>query len=197
MEELLIHQQLPSRLRDQKVKRGVMETNGPKKTKAIDFDLEIRALAGEAHVGRMSRLLKQARGMIRGELREVSIAIVGDRKMARLHEGFMGIAGPTDVLTFELQHDNRGRVTAGEVVVNAQEAARQARAHGVQLEDELLLYALHGLLHLSGYNDTTKSAYTKMHRTEDRILTKLGVGRVFARRSVSRPRRKQAKGRRA
>jgi probable rRNA maturation factor len=151
------------------------------KTEKQPFDLTVTAAAGTAHAARLRRMLPKARQLVGGQVRELSVAVVGDRKMAELHESFMGIAGPTDVLTFELDHDGRGRVTAGEVVVNVQEATRRAREHGVGVADELLLYAVHGLLHLSGYDDTTTSAYTKMHRKEDQILTKLGVGRVFAR----------------
>jgi probable rRNA maturation factor len=155
------------------------------------FALDVGASAGKRHAAMLRRMLPKAREMVGGRLVELSVAIVGDRKMAELHEIFMGIVGPTDVLTFEMDHDDRGRVTAGEVVVNVQEATRRAREHGVDVGEELLLYAIHGLLHLSGYDDTTKTAYTKMHRTEDHILTKLGIGPVFA-----RDRAKPARGRR-
>ena len=100
--------------------------------------------------------------------------------MSALHEQFMGIPGPTDVLTFPLDLDTRGRPVAGEVVVCASEARRRAKEHGVPLERELLLYALHGLLHLCGYDDRTDASFRAMHRTEDQILTRLGVGPVFA-----------------
>jgi probable rRNA maturation factor len=92
----------------------------------------------------------------------------------------MGIPGPTDVLTFPLEADAGGRVTGGEVVVCVPEARRRAREHRTRLEHELLLYALHGMLHLCGYDDRTQRAYAKMHRTEDQILKKLGIGPVFA-----------------
>jgi probable rRNA maturation factor len=100
--------------------------------------------------------------------------------MAELHAQFMGIPSPTDVLTFPLDHDEKGSVIAGEVVVCVPEARRQAKARGVAVERELLLYALHGMLHLCGYDDRTDAAFRTMHRTEDRILTQLGVGPVFS-----------------
>ena len=99
--------------------------------------------------------------------------------MAALHEQFLGIPGPTDVLTFPLDEDGQGRVTAGEVVICVPEARRQAKRNGVGVERELLLYALHGMLHLCGYDDRTAAAFRTMHATEDRILTQLGVGPVF------------------
>lgn len=153
----------------------------PPLPKQEPLELSVTAAAGKAHAAMLKRMLPKARALVGGRVRELSLAVVGDRKMAELHEAFMGIAGPTDVLTFELDHDARGRVTAGEVVVNVQEATRRAKEHGAAVGHELLLYAVHGLLHLSGYDDTTKMAYAKMHRKEDQVLTELGVGRVFAR----------------
>jgi probable rRNA maturation factor len=164
----------------------------PKKP-AQSFDLSVTASAGRQYASILNRMLPRARSLVGGRVAELSVAIVGDRKMAELHETFMGIEGPTDVLTFELDHDARGRVTAGEVVVNVQEARRRATEHGAGVGEELLLYAIHGLLHLSGYDDTTKMAYMKMHRKEDDILTKLGFGQVFAR-EPKKPARRQRRG---
>lgn len=100
--------------------------------------------------------------------------------MSRLHEQFMGISGPTDVLTFPLEIDRRGRPTSGEIVVCVGEARRQARARGLPVRHELLLYAIHGLLHLCGFDDTSEAAFRKMHEAEDTILSRLGIGPVFA-----------------
>ena len=118
--------------------------------------------------------------MLRPPLCELSLALVGDRRMAELHEQFLGIPGPTDVLTFPLETDRRGGVTAGEVVVCVPQASRRARTEGVSVERELLLYALHGMLHLAGFDDRTDPDFAAMHRTEDDILTRLGVGPVFS-----------------
>ena len=116
----------------------------------------------------------------------LSLALVTDAEMSRLHESYLGIPGPTDVLTFELDHDARGRVLAGEVIVCLPEAKRQARLRGSTPGNELLLYALHGMLHLSGFDDRTAAGYQAMHRKEDQILMRLGVGPVFAGRTRDR-----------
>jgi probable rRNA maturation factor len=117
--------------------------------------------------------------MLKAPLRELSLALVGDARMAELHERYMDIPGPTDVLTFPLDQDEHGRVTHGEVIVCVPEARRRAGEHGVPLRSELLLYGLHGMLHLCGHDDRTARGYQKMHRTEDRILTALGIGPTF------------------
>jgi probable rRNA maturation factor len=123
------------------------------------------------------KLTRSAAGL---PLRELSIALVGDRQMSELHREFMGIAGPTDVLTFPLDTDARGRVTAGEVVICIPHARRAAKERKIPLQREVLLYAVHGMLHLLGYDDRTDRAYRVMHQTEDDLLTNLGLGPVFA-----------------
>lgn len=124
--------------------------------------------------------LRAAHAVLRPALAELSVALVGDKRMSELHEQFMGIAGPTDVLTFPIDEDARGRATSGEVVVCVPEARRRARLEGTQLRNEVLLYALHGMLHLCGYDDRTPAGFRKMHRAEDWILSQIGVGAVFA-----------------
>jgi len=145
------------------------------------FSLEISARTGKAFVPYLRRYLPRARALLKAPLREMSWALVGDKRMSELHERFMGMAGPTDVLTFELEHDARGRVVAGEVVVCVPHAVRVARRSGVAARKEVLLYALHGMLHLCGFDDRTDRDFVRMHQREDDILKRLGVGAVFAR----------------
>jgi probable rRNA maturation factor len=144
------------------------------------FSLDISARTGAAHAPFLRRHLVSAHRMLKSHLREMSVALVGDRRMADLHERFMDIAGPTDVLTFELDHDARGRVVAGEVVVCVPFAVRAAKKSGIAVRDEVLLYALHGMLHLCGFDDRTDRDFAIMHQREDYILRRLGVGSVFS-----------------
>ena len=93
-------------------------------------------------------------------LEEISVAIVSDRAMARLHVAFMGIAGPTDVLTFD----------HGEIVMSAQTAALYAPDYGHRIEQELALYTVHGLLHLNGFDDVTSPDAARMRKVQSRVL---------------------------
>jgi probable rRNA maturation factor len=143
------------------------------------LDLNITATAGQSLVPYLRRHLPCAHRLVKSSLKELSVALVGDAKMSELHERFMSLAGPTDVLSFPLEHDGRGRCVAGEVVVCVPEARRRARERQLPVRNEVLLYAIHGMLHLIGFDDRTQADYRKMHRTEDRILTELGIGATF------------------
>jgi probable rRNA maturation factor len=127
------------------------------------LSIDVSGRTGSAYIPYLKRNLTRAHAVLRPALGEFSLALVGNARMAELHEQFMNVPGPTDVLTFELDHDARGRVTAGEVVVCVPYALREARRRGVSPRDELLLYALHGMLHLCGYDDLTDRDFAKMH----------------------------------
>ena len=111
---------------------------------------------------------------------EIGLVLVGDKLMTDLHARYSGEASPTDVLTFEVGHDDAGRCVAGEVVVCVPQAKRTCRGRGTPVRHELLLYALHGVLHLCGYDDRERGDFDAMHAKEDDVLTRVGVGPVFS-----------------
>jgi len=152
----------------------------PRAPKPQPLKLEVTAKTGKAFVPFLREKMLAAHQLLRPPLRELSLALVNDSAMSKLHEQFMSIAGPTDVLTFPIDEDKRGRIMAGEVIVCVPEARRQARVMRTTVERELLLYALHGMLHLCSFDDRTAAGFQEMHRTEDQILKRLGVGPVFA-----------------
>lgn len=108
----------------------------------------------------------------------VALLIVGDDEMARLHEQYKQSPGTTDVLTFDLRESPADAIE-GDIALCIDEAARQAQSRGHEVRLELLLYAVHGLLHLCGYDDQTRAQYARMHRREDELLEKAGLGPVF------------------
>jgi rRNA maturation RNase YbeY len=109
-----------------------------------------------------------------------SITLVDDPTMRDLHQRTMDIDTTTDVLTFDLRDRGQGDLDL-DTVICVDEAARQATAHHHALREEILLYAIHSLLHVLGYNDTTSKAAARMHKREDELLVRLGVGPVYAR----------------
>jgi probable rRNA maturation factor len=105
--------------------------------------------------------------------RPAVVALVDDRAIAGLHARFLGVRGPTDVLTFP------GGEGASEIVVSGETALREARARGVAPLHELLLYVVHGALHLMGHDDRTPRARARMRAAERAALRRLGLGDVF------------------
>jgi probable rRNA maturation factor len=111
----------------------------------------------------------------------VSVAVVDDPTIARLNEQFLRHQGPTDVLSFLLE---QGPGTLeGEVVASAETAARAAPEYGWPPQDELLLYVIHGALHLAGHDDATPAQRARMRRREREVLNRLDMeGRYEERR---------------
>jgi len=130
--------------------------NPQRKIRVNVGDLETFA---EGAVQRCLQLRKGKRSDLR-KLREVFVWLISDRRMAVLHQQFLGQVGPTDVLTF--QH--------GEIFISVETARRHARAFGNSLTRELELYIVHGLLHLHGFDDQTPAEARKMKTAQEKIL---------------------------
>ncbi len=104
--------------------------------------------------------------------------------MITLHDRTMRIPTTTDVLTFDLRDaaasDVEGCAVELDTVLCRDEAIRRATDHRHGPLQELLLYAIHSLLHVQGYDDRRKADAARMHRREDALLIALGVGAVYA-----------------
>lgn len=103
------------------------------------------------------------------ESAEICVLVLDDRGIARLHEQWLGIAGPTDVITFDLSDAARPGVLLGDIAVSAETARRTARELGWQPRHELAYYVVHGVLHLSGFDDHDPADRRAM-RARERVL---------------------------
>lgn len=122
-------------------------------------------------------LLERSLAFLPRPVVRVHLEVVGDAEMDRLHRRHSGIAGTTDVLTFPAHAE--GEAIDVDLVACADEAARRGAEFGHGVERELLLYAIHGLLHCCGHDDHEAAAHARMHEEEDRILRALGVGATY------------------
>jgi len=100
---------------------------------------------------------------------EVDLAVVGSEEMASLNRRYLRRSGPTDVLSFDLSDAGAGRLCV-QLVVCGDLAAARAREFGISAQRELMLYVVHGLLHLTGHDDKTASAAARMCARENEIL---------------------------
>lgn len=108
-------------------------------------------------------LCARERGTGLTSLSQIDILLISDRRIAQLHQQFMKIPGPTDVITF--QH--------GEIFISVETAGRQAKEQRTSLGNELRLYLVHGLLHLRGFDDHAASARKRMAAVQEKILEAL------------------------
>ncbi len=100
------------------------------------------------------------------KLSRLDFILVDRDTMVRVHGDFLDDPTETDVITFPY----------GEIVVCPAVAQEQAEAHGLSTNDEVLLYCLHGLLHLAGYDDTTPALAKEMGRAQTRLLKDVREG---------------------
>lgn len=91
---------------------------------------------------------------------EIVVVFVSDARMEGIHREFMGVEGPTDVITF--QH--------GEIIISVETAERQAKGFSTSFSQELRLYFVHGLLHLAGLDDLTEDGCRKMAAAQELIV---------------------------
>src|SRR2546428_428908 len=105
----------------------------------------------------------------------LSLALVSDDQIRSLHREFLNEDRATDVISFPLesppsasQPRGRGRPKGifGEVVVSSETALREARKRRLPPEEELALYAIHGTLHLVGFDDRDRESRRKMRQAE-------------------------------
>ncbi len=115
-----------------------------------------------------SRLKTQDSGL------SLSIAFVDNEKIMALNKKFLGHNEPTDVISFPLEDEHLHPDSVfGEIVVSAQMALETANTMHTDVEGELMLYVIHGLLHLIGYDDTSKKKAQAMHKREHELLDKV------------------------
>lgn len=119
---------------------------------------------------------------------DLNVIIVDDARIAKLHVQYLGVEGSTDVITFDLvdPKEHKAGYIEGEIFVCLDEARRSCARRGIDVEHELLLYMIHGLLHLLGYDDHDPEDYRRMHRREDELLEQIGVGAVFKKKMIKK-----------
>ncbi len=122
------------------------------------------------------RLIEAGRRVLHGQgvrLGSLSIAVVEDATIHELNRRYLQHDYPTDVLSFLLE-ESPGQVV-GEVVVSADTAAERCGEFGWTVHDELLLYVVHGVLHLVGFDDGTAAQRAAMRARERFYLSELGL----------------------
>ena len=114
--------------------------------------VEVSVGEGVAPPVRPERLEAAVRHVLRAEgvaEAEISIALLADGAIAAMNDQFLEHEGPTDVITFAMHEGDEPPL--GDVYVGVEQAVRQAAEFGATPEEEVLRVAVHGVLHVLGY----------------------------------------------
>jgi probable rRNA maturation factor len=103
---------------------------------------------------------------------EINVSFVEDDYMTELHIKWMDEPGTTDVLSFpmDMPETPGEAVTLGDIVISPVVAAEQAKAQGHSIEHEIYILAIHGLLHIIGYDHADKAEEKVMFDLQEKII---------------------------
>jgi rRNA maturation RNase YbeY len=96
---------------------------------------------------------------------EISFIITSDNYLRTINREFLNHDYFTDVITFDYSTDHK---VNGEIYISEDTVRLNAEAYNVDVDNEMLRVMLHGVLHLAGHNDKTKSQQQVMRQLEDR-----------------------------
>ncbi|MBQ7882928.1 MAG: rRNA maturation RNase YbeY [Phascolarctobacterium sp.] len=117
------------------------------------------------------------------DMTEVDITIVDDEEIHQLNRDYRNVDRPTDVLSFALDEDDEDEPELlegqlhllGDIIISAETAARQAEEFGHGLEREIVYLAVHGLLHLLGYDHMVEEDKVVMRAKEEEALRAINL----------------------
>ena len=142
---------------------------------SIEVNNESGVSVDEAEIAALARSVLDAMRVHRQA--ELSVVLVDADAMEQLHVQWMDEPGPTDVLSFPMDELRPGKDDEepepgllGDVVLCPQVAKEQARAAGHSFEEELLLLATHGILHLLGYDHAEPDEEKEMFALQRKLL---------------------------
>lgn len=118
---------------------------------------------------------------------EVSVTFMFDKDIQQVNAQYRGIDAPTDVISFALEETTEGEVAIvgsvemptilGDILISVDTAKRQAEEYGHDLEREIGFLALHGFLHLLGYDHMNEEDEKLMFGRQKEILDSFGLER--------------------
>lgn len=159
---------------------------------SIDFLDETNEVQQE-HIELVEKLLHHAAEIENIEDgSEVSITFVTNEAIHEINREYRDKDQPTDVISFALEELGEGEVEIvgddiprilGDIIISTDRTKEQAEEYGHSFERELGFLAVHGFLHLLGYDHMTKEDEKVMFEKQDEILSTFGLGRDFNGRS--------------
>lgn len=111
---------------------------------------------------------------------ELTVVLTDDVQLQQLNRDYLGVDGPTDVLSFPASEmdPETGTAYLGDVLISVPRAEAQARAAGHPLEAEVQLLVVHGVLHLLGHDHAQAEERARMWAAQAEVLKRLGLAGI-------------------
>ena len=107
----------------------------------------------------------------------LNIVFVSNQKIRALNRKYLARDNATDVIAFQEEDSIVGGwkepTFLGDIAISSDKAKQNAVEYGLSFENEIILYVVHGILHLVGYEDKTKKGKILMKREENEIFRKI------------------------
>ncbi|HHY28566.1 MAG TPA: rRNA maturation RNase YbeY [Desulfitobacterium dehalogenans] len=135
-------------------------------------------------VGLLEQGIEKAIRLSNGpEEAEVSLTLVNDARIHELNRDYRGVDRPTDVLSFALQEETEDEPDIldyeddllGDIIISVERARNQAADYEHSFERELVYLAVHGTLHLLGYDHMEEEEKEKMRQQEEAVMSQIGL----------------------
>ena len=154
-----------------------------------EIDISIDLPDADINAGELHRVLATALSIERVDRAVLSVTIVDNATIHRLNREHLNHDYPTDVISFGLDWSHpdrdqpgeapdgraRGAAVEGEIIASLEYGQTAAEQFGWDAQSELTLYAVHGMLHICGYDDLTPAEQSVMRAREHDILTRCGI----------------------
>lgn len=101
---------------------------------------------------------------------DIDYIFCSSRRLLEMNRRFLGHDYFTDVITFDYSDRRKSRTVAGDIFIDVETVADNARLYGTAPLQEMRRVVVHGLLHLCGQRDKTPRTERQMHRKEDKYL---------------------------
>ena len=132
-------------------------------------------------LSKIEKAAKAALKLLRKKNAEVNIIFLSSQKIRVFNRAYLNKDAATDVIAFpgegyygpELIGKAHSKYFLGDIAISSDKAFCNAKIYGLTFTEEIVLYVIHGILHITGYEDITKKGREKMRRKEDELFKRI------------------------
>ena len=147
----------------EKIQKSQDSLKPPLPNVLVHVDNQQRALPIKKRT--VSRIIKELLSFLQIHCKEISVYFITEEKIAELHDQFFQDPTPTDCISFPIDDKH-----LGEIFICPAIAIAYAKKHHLDPFNETVLYLVHGILHLIGYDDLDPKSKRIMRKMEQKCM---------------------------